>query len=55
MNKYRITLDASYNYETYIREADNILHLISFLMDAYSITRITKIELLDECIQNQKK
>ena len=46
MNKYRITLDASYCYEEYETEARDILHLLSLVSDAYSISRITKIELL---------
>ena len=46
MNKYKITLDASYCYETYETEAIDILHLLSLVSDAYGISRITKIELL---------
>jgi hypothetical protein len=46
MNKYKITLDASYCGETYELEARDILHLLSLVSDAYSISRITKIELL---------
>ena len=46
MNKYRITLDASYCYEQYEIEARDILHLLSLASDAYSISRIIKIELL---------
>ncbi len=45
MKTYRITLDASYNYDTDEIEAANMLHLLSMITDAYSINRITKIEL----------
>ena len=46
MNRYKITLDASYCYETHETEAMNILHLLSIVSNAYSVDRITKIELL---------
>lgn len=46
MKKFKITLDASYNYDSYEIEAENILHLLSMVSDAYSISRITKIELV---------
>ena len=48
MKKYRITLDASYNYDTDEIEAMNMLHLLSMLTDAYSINRIIKIELISQ-------
>lgn len=47
MNKYRITLRQNYNYLTLEKEADNILHLLSLISDAYSIKQITKIELIN--------
>jgi hypothetical protein len=46
MKKFKITLDASYNYDSFEIEAENILHLLSMVSDAYSISRITKIELI---------
>lgn len=48
MNKFKITLDASYNYDSFEIEAENILHLLSMVSDAYSISRITKIELVEK-------
>lgn len=47
MNRYKITLDASYCYHEYEIEASNILHLLGLISDSYSITRITKIELIN--------
>ena len=47
MNKYRITFYRSYSTLTLEKEADNILHLLSLIMDAYSIKRIIKIELIN--------
>jgi hypothetical protein len=46
MNKYRITLNASYCYETYETKADNISHLLIVVSSNYHIDYITKIELI---------
>jgi len=47
MKKYRITLDSSYLFQEQVIEAENILHLLSLICNAYNLDRITKIELID--------
>lgn len=47
MNKYIVTLDASYTYRELEIKASDILHLLSIVINDYSIGRITKIELID--------